>query len=80
MIFCNLERELLKEYGYDAYIYSLFSTLFLRLLRIWHCQGICFNPESISESEEQSMQDILVYLDRHSRKTSISRHWHINTT
>jgi AraC-like DNA-binding protein len=67
--FVTLEREALeKKYGYDAYIYSLFSTLFLRLLRIWHCQGICFNPESISESEEQSMQDILVYLDRHSQE------------
>ena len=78
--FVTLEREALeKKYGYDAYIYSLFSTLFLRLLRIWHCQGICFNPESISESEEQSMQDILVSTAI-PRKTSISRHWHINTT
>ena len=71
IFFVTLEREALeKKYGYDAYIYSLFSTLFLRLLRIWHCQGICFNPESISESEEQSMQDILVYLDRHSQENN----------
>ena len=57
-----------KQYGYDAYIYSLFSTLFLRLLRTWHCQGICFDLETISESEEKSMQDILVYIDRHSQE------------
>ena len=66
--FTTIEKEShAKQYGYDAYIYSLFSTLFLRLLRTWHCQGICFDLETISESEEKSMQDILVYIDRHSQ-------------
>lgn len=67
--FTTIEKEShAKQYGYDAYIYSLFSTLFLRLLRTWHCQGICFDLETISESEEKSMQDILVYIDRHSQE------------
>ena len=49
--FTTIEKEShAKQYGYDAYIYSLFSTLFLRLLRTWHCQGICFDLETISES------------------------------
>lgn len=67
--FTTIEKEShAKQYGYDAYIYSLFSTLFLRLLQTWHCQGICFDLETISESEEKSMQDILVYIDRHSQE------------
>lgn len=57
-----------KRYGYDAYIYSLFSMLFLRMLRIWHCQGISFDLAAISESEEKNMQDILVYIDKHSQE------------
>ena len=31
-----------RQYGYDAYIYSLFSTLFLRLLRIVALPGNLF--------------------------------------
>ena len=40
----------------------------LRILRIWHCQGISLDLEASSETEENRIQDILVYIDRHSQE------------
>ena len=57
-----------KRYGYNAYVYSMFSMLTVKILRIWHNEGIQFGPETISESEEQTIQDVLVYIDEHSQE------------
>lgn len=64
-----MEREYReKQYAYDASIYSSFASLMLRILRIWHCQGISLDLEASSETEENRIQDILVYIDRHSQE------------
>ena len=67
--FEDVEREYReKQYAYDASIYSSFASLMLRILRIWHCQGISLDLEASSETEENRIQDILVYIDRHSQE------------
>ena len=69
LFFEDVEREYReKRYGYDASIYSSFASLMLKILRIWHCQGISLDLESSSETEETRIQDILVYIDRHSQE------------
>lgn len=71
-----------KRYGYNAYIYSLFSTFILRILRIWHDRGICFESKSISENEELNIHDVLIYIDEHSQENinveDLAHHYHMS--
>lgn len=57
-----------KQYGYNSYVYSMFSMLILKILRSWRCEGIEFDPEKLSEIEEQTIQNVLVYIDAHSQE------------
>lgn len=57
-----------KEYGYDTLIYSMLSELLTHLLRIWYNLGISVNPENGTKNEEQSIQDVLLYIDHHSQE------------
>ncbi|MCR5255403.1 MAG: AraC family transcriptional regulator [Acetatifactor sp.] len=66
-LFTVVEREVReRRYGYDAYVYARFSELFSLLLRKWYYMGLSFENKNITEDEELSIQNILVYIDRHS--------------
>lgn len=67
--FTDIHREVQeRRYGYNAYVYAQFSRLIVCLLRIWHEQGISFDAETISEAGEETMQNVLMYIDDHSRE------------
>lgn len=58
-----------RFYGYNAYIYTKLSGLILQILRAWFYMGISFEDDVITESEDFSIQDALLYIDEHSNET-----------
>lgn len=54
-----------KYYGYNSYVYSKLSELILKFLRFWYYKGISFETEVITESDDYSIQDALLYIDEH---------------
>lgn len=57
-----------KFYGYNSYIYTRLSGLLLQILRIWFYKGISFENDAITESDDFSIQDALLYIDKHSNE------------
>lgn len=57
-----------RLYGYNAYIYTKLSGLILQILRIWFYKGISFENDAITESDDFSIQDALLYIDKHSNE------------
>lgn len=69
VFFLALKEEADRRcYGYNAYIYSQLSGLVLHILRIWFYKGISFENDSITEAEEFSIQDALLYIDQYSNE------------
>lgn len=57
-----------RLYGYNSYIYTKLSGLILQILRIWFYKGISFENAPITESDDFSIQDALLYIDKHSNE------------
>ena len=54
------------HYGYNSYIYSLLAGLIVKMFRYWYVNGILGTTESVLETDEYSLQNILIYIDEHS--------------
>ncbi|MCR5214948.1 MAG: AraC family transcriptional regulator [Eubacterium sp.] len=57
-----------KNYGYNTYIYSILSSLMLRILRIWYDMGIPMNTEPLTDTDTYAIQDVILYIDKHSNE------------
>ncbi len=57
-----------KEYGYDLRFQSLVSLLLVEILRIWKKNGYNINDHKSKISNEESLFDILKYIDKHSHE------------
>ena len=69
MFFSILIREMeKKEYGYITYIYSCISCLILKILRYWYQYGVPFNLDALRDSDDNTFQDVLFYIDKNSHE------------
>lgn len=57
-----------KPYGYLTLIFSRLTGLLMEILRIWYNRGISLQTESRAETGTYSVQDVILYIDRHSHE------------
>ena len=57
-----------KNYGYNTIVYSMLSALILKLMRKWYESGINMNTETATDGDRYSVQDAILYIDRHSQE------------
>lgn len=68
-IFHTIKQEVdEKAYGYNSYIYTILSSLIVKVLRQWRIVGADFNTEAFSSDEADALFKILVYIDEHSQE------------
>ena len=68
-----LMEEIIREvrqrpYGYLTVIFSRLTGLLLEILRSWYQRGIPLQTEPPSETDTLSIQDVAIYIDRHSHE------------
>ncbi len=57
-----------RPYGYLTAIFSMLTGLMMDILRVWYKQGISLQTEPPTETDTYSIQDVAIYIDRHSRE------------
>ncbi|MBR1673881.1 MAG: helix-turn-helix transcriptional regulator [Eubacterium sp.] len=68
---CNLMKDIINEveqrpYGYLTLIFSRLTALILEILRLWYNCGIPLQTELPTETDTYSIQDVAIYIDKHS--------------
>ena len=70
---CSLMDTIIREvaerpYGYLTLIFSRLTGLMLQILRLWYNRGIPLQTELPTETDNYSVLDVAIYIDRHSNE------------
>ena len=57
-----------KKYGYHTFIYALLSSLILKIMRHWFESGVQMNADPITDTDNYSIENVVIYIDRHSHE------------